>query len=97
MARRPALYHRQGRDYRLFLSGRHHHAHRHHGPARIGQDLGHRLEGIRKRYATVYEHLDPGTRRSIVDRLDFLHRQSTEALGGLEKQLGGLPRQHFGD
>ncbi len=59
---------------------------------RIGQDLGHRLEGIRKRYATVSAHLDPGTRRSIVDRLDFLHRQATEVLGGLEKQLGGLPQ-----
>ncbi len=55
---------------------------------RIGQDLGHRLEGIRKRYAQVSAQLDPGTRRSIVDRLDALNRQAGEVLGGLEKQLG---------
>lgn len=57
----------------------------------IEREVGKRLENVRKRYGSIAQDLDPGTRSAIRGRLETLQADSQEVLGGLEKQMGGLP------
>ena len=58
---------------------------------RIERQMAPHLDRIRRRYASIATGLDPGSREAIAERLQFLRKQASEALAGLERQIGHDP------
>lgn len=57
----------------------------------IERQMAPHLDRIRRRYASIATGLDPGSREAIAERLQFLRKQASEALAGLERQIGHVP------
>lgn len=57
----------------------------------IDRKMAPHLARIRRRYAQIASELDPGSREAIAERLQFLRKQASEALVGLERQIGVVP------
>jgi len=57
----------------------------------IERQMAPHLDRIRRRYARIATGLDPGSREAIAERLQFLRKQASEALAGLEHQIGHAP------